>query len=132
MNRKVPTYLELRDVASRAFREAVEELRLTKLQAFAFTYEHLGVFIEGEDAWNRLLAVTAAFKAGEEAKVELIPDSPFTDDVLKVLRTCYLREAPLELARRCGSTDDEDLQGDMAVVTTRFLEALVPGPANEH
>lgn len=55
MNGKEPTYRELREVASRAFREAVEKRRLNELQAFAFTYEHFGVFIDGEDAWGRLL-----------------------------------------------------------------------------
>ena len=114
-------YSEIRDVASRAFREGVERRGLNERQAFAFAYEHLGVLIEGEDAWSRLLALTAAFKAGAEANVKLAGDSPFTEDVLNVLRASYLREAPSELERHRGSMGDEGLQGDMEYVTATFL-----------
>ncbi|MBQ0941992.1 hypothetical protein KAK07_01455 [Ideonella sp. 4Y16] len=121
MNGREPTYRELRDVASRAFREATEKRHLTDLQAFAFAYEHLAIFIDGDDAWRRLLALTAAFKAAAEVDLKLLDDSPFTEDVLIVLRGSYEREAPSELSRHQGTSGGDDLQADMELVTTRFL-----------
>jgi hypothetical protein len=121
MNGREPTYRELRDVASRAFREAVEKRHLTSLQAFAFTYEHLGVFVDGEDAWKRLLALTAAFKAAAEVDLHLLDDSPFTEDVLTALRSSYRREAPAQLRSHRGALEESELQADMQLVTAKFL-----------
>ena len=81
------------------------------------------MFIDGDDAWKRLLALTAAFKTAAEVDLTLSEDSPFTEDVLTVLRGSYAREAPSELSRHQGEPEGDDLQADMELVKARFLRS---------
>ena len=123
MNGKMPTYRELCEIAPRAFREAMERRGLNRLQAFAFTYEHFGLFIDGENPWCRVLALTAVFKTAAANGVKLAADSPFTEDVISVLRSSYAREAPSELASHHETAGREGLESDMAIVTKTYLRS---------
>jgi len=120
MNGNNPTYKDLCDIAPMAFDLAMEKRGMNEQQAFSFMYEHFGIFIDGDDPWVRLLALTAVFKTGASKRVRL-EDGLFAEDVLYVLRGSYTKEASQEFSRHAGAPDLEILQNDMEIVKKEYL-----------
>ncbi|WP_148661740.1 hypothetical protein [Roseateles chitosanitabidus] len=121
MNRSRPTYSDLKGAAGGAFREAVSKGGLTSLQAFAYTYEHLEIFIDGDDPWLQLLALTSTFMVAVEADVNIWEDELFAEDVLGVLRYVYAEWIFESVDKRFDSLLDVGLREDVEVVRSKYV-----------
>lgn len=121
MSKTPPTYIELRDVAFAAFEYAKTKRGFTDLQAFSFTHDHLGIYIEGNDSWLSLIGSTAAFIVAVQFDVDLSADPLFSEYVFGDLKKCYMKYAFLVFQKIISDPEFDRLSRDMQVVAQKFI-----------
>lgn len=113
-------YADLKHIALSTFRDCQERQGFSKLQAFAFSFEHLGLYVDGDDPSERLFALTALFMTARSFDVPHGDDPDYSEYVLVQLRASYQREAEHVLAEVAGLPGNEELTVDIGTVRSAY------------
>lgn len=80
------SYAALFEAAGSAFFRGITSLRLNKLQAFAYAYDHMEALLRDTDQAVKIGAYTALFFHAKENVVGFVKDDQYCLDVLDELR----------------------------------------------
>jgi hypothetical protein len=117
---KHPNYADLKQVARTAFQDAKEKQGFSDLQAFAYSFDHLGIYVDGDDPSERVFALTALFMTALAFRVPHSQDPDYRDYVLEQLKASYEREAANVVREVGGLLGNEELSSDIRIVQSAY------------
>lgn len=116
------SYSMLLATARSAYSRALQSLHLNKLQAFAYTYDHMEILLHDRDQATRIAAYAGLFFCAQENAVGFIKDDQFCMDVLDELRSAFSWTAN-EQGEVIGAFGSEQkcLEAHIDIVRERYL-----------
>lgn len=117
---KHPNYADLKQVARTAFQDVKARQAFSDLQAFAYAFDHLGIYVDGDAPSERVFALTALFMTALAFRVPHSQDPDYRDYVLEQLKASYEREAANVLAEAAGLPGNEELSSDIKTVQSAY------------
>lgn len=117
---KHPNYADLKQVARTVFQDAREKQGFGDLQAFAYSFDHLGIYVDGDAPSERVFALTALFMTALAFSVPHSQDPDYRDCVLEQLKASYEREAANVVREVGGLLGNEELSSDIRAVQSAY------------